>query len=132
MALVRNLVDGCLQSIDYVFAENGIILDAMGRQLQYASEAEIGIQVRTTFLHNSSHCRIEMIQKCKKNVIIKLLAEPTTQRHRGRIVKANDPNSRQVDLDFVLDLRSNGMRREQDIKLNQDNQLDDLMIKWIY
>lgn len=44
LALVRNLVDGCVQSIDYVFAENGIILDAMRRQLQYASKAEIGIQ----------------------------------------------------------------------------------------
>ncbi|XP_056169177.1 uncharacterized protein LOC115678060 isoform X1 [Syzygium oleosum] len=44
LALVRNLVDGCLQSIEYVFAENGIILDAMGRQLQYAAKAEIGIQ----------------------------------------------------------------------------------------
>ncbi|KAF3972312.1 hypothetical protein CMV_004171 [Castanea mollissima] len=44
LALVRNLVDGCLDSIKYVFAEDGIILDAIGRQLQGASKAEIGIQ----------------------------------------------------------------------------------------
>ncbi|XP_050275016.1 uncharacterized protein LOC126717379 [Quercus robur] len=44
LALVRNLVDGCLESIEYVFAEDGIILDAIGRQLQNTSKAEIGIQ----------------------------------------------------------------------------------------
>lgn len=46
LALVRNLVDGCINSVEYVFAEDGILLDAIGRQLQSASKAEIGIQVR--------------------------------------------------------------------------------------
>lgn len=44
LALVRNLVDGCINSVEYVFTEDGIILDAIGRQLQSASKAEIGIQ----------------------------------------------------------------------------------------
>ncbi|XP_018830933.1 armadillo repeat-containing protein 8 [Juglans regia] len=44
LALVRNLVDGCINSVEYAFAENDIILDAIGRQLQSASKAEIGIQ----------------------------------------------------------------------------------------
>ncbi|XP_062171766.1 uncharacterized protein LOC133877469 isoform X2 [Alnus glutinosa] len=44
LALVRNLVDGCINSVEYVFAEDGILLDAIGRQLQSASKAEIGIQ----------------------------------------------------------------------------------------
>ncbi|KAK1589044.1 hypothetical protein Q3G72_029977 [Acer saccharum] len=44
LALVRNLVDGCISSVEYVFAEDGIILDAVGRQLQSALKAEIGIQ----------------------------------------------------------------------------------------
>ena len=47
LALVRNLVDGCISSVEYVFAEDGIILDAVGRQLQSALKAEIGIQVRS-------------------------------------------------------------------------------------
>lgn len=45
LALVRNLVDGCIKSIEFVFAEDCLILEAIGRQLQSASKAEIGIQV---------------------------------------------------------------------------------------
>ncbi|XP_038678574.1 armadillo repeat-containing protein 8 isoform X1 [Tripterygium wilfordii] len=44
LALVRNLVDGCVNSVEFVFAEDGVILDAVGRQVQSASKAEIGIQ----------------------------------------------------------------------------------------
>ncbi|KAJ4825384.1 hypothetical protein Tsubulata_012539 [Turnera subulata] len=44
LGFVRNLVDGCAKSIEFIFAEDGIILDAVGRQLQSASKAEIGIQ----------------------------------------------------------------------------------------
>lgn len=47
MALVRNLIDGCVDSIEYVFAEDGIILNAIGRQLQSISRDEIGVQVRS-------------------------------------------------------------------------------------
>lgn len=50
LALVRNLVDGCINSVEYVFSENSIILDAVGRQLQSASKAEIGIQVRSMYV----------------------------------------------------------------------------------
>ena len=45
LALVRNLADGCINSIEFVFAEDGLILGAIGRQLQSASKAEIRIQV---------------------------------------------------------------------------------------
>ncbi|KAH9789820.1 armadillo repeat-containing protein 8 [Citrus sinensis] len=44
LALVRNLVDGRINSVEYIFAEDGIILDAVGRQLRIASKAEIEIQ----------------------------------------------------------------------------------------
>lgn len=44
LALVRNLVDGCINSIEYIFTEDGVILDAVGRQLRSTSKAEIGIQ----------------------------------------------------------------------------------------
>lgn len=47
LALVCNLIDGCIDSVDYVFAEESVIFDAVGRQLQSASKAEIGIQVRS-------------------------------------------------------------------------------------
>ncbi|KAL6199724.1 hypothetical protein ACLB2K_029507 [Fragaria x ananassa] len=44
LALVRNLVDGCMKSVQLAFAEDGVILDAVGRQLQGASRDEIRIQ----------------------------------------------------------------------------------------
>ncbi|OMO81686.1 Armadillo [Corchorus capsularis] len=44
LALVRNLVDGCMNSVEFVFADDGLILGAVGRQLQRASKPEIGIQ----------------------------------------------------------------------------------------
>ena len=45
LALVRNVVDGCMDCVQYAFAEDGIILDAVGRQLRKSSKTEIGIQV---------------------------------------------------------------------------------------
>ncbi|CAJ1971555.1 unnamed protein product [Sphenostylis stenocarpa] len=44
LALVRNLVDGCIDCVEYAFAEDGIILDAVGKQLQKSSKIDIGIQ----------------------------------------------------------------------------------------
>ncbi|KAK9274010.1 hypothetical protein L1049_018824 [Liquidambar formosana] len=44
LALVRNLVDGCVNFIEYVFVEDGVILHAVGRQLQSAAKVEVGIQ----------------------------------------------------------------------------------------
>uniref|UniRef100_A0A5B6ZSE1 Putative armadillo repeat-containing protein 8 n=1 Tax=Davidia involucrata TaxID=16924 RepID=A0A5B6ZSE1_DAVIN len=44
LALVRNLVDGCIDSVEHVFAEDSLILHAVGRQLQSASKAEVLIQ----------------------------------------------------------------------------------------
>ncbi|KAJ4827687.1 hypothetical protein Tsubulata_046585 [Turnera subulata] len=44
LSFVRNPVDGCAESIGFISVEDGIILDAVGRQLKCASKAEIGIQ----------------------------------------------------------------------------------------
>ncbi|CAK9164686.1 unnamed protein product [Ilex paraguariensis] len=44
LAFVRNLVDGPLDSVEYVLAEDGLLLHAIGRQLQSASKAEVLIQ----------------------------------------------------------------------------------------
>ncbi|KAI4347328.1 hypothetical protein L6164_008145 [Bauhinia variegata] len=45
LALVRNFVDGCIDSVEFSFAEDGIILDAVGRQLRKASKTEVGLQL---------------------------------------------------------------------------------------
>ncbi|KAG5138557.1 hypothetical protein JHK82_023288 [Glycine max] len=44
LALVRNFVDGCVYSVEHAFAEDSIILDAVGRQLKKSTKIEIGIQ----------------------------------------------------------------------------------------
>ena len=40
LALVRNFVDGCVYSVEHAFAEDGIILDAVGRQLKKSTKIE--------------------------------------------------------------------------------------------
>ncbi|KAL0389329.1 UNVERIFIED_CONTAM: hypothetical protein Scaly_0290000 [Sesamum calycinum] len=44
LALVRNLVDGTLNSINYVFGEDGAVLHAIARQLRSTSKVEVQIQ----------------------------------------------------------------------------------------
>lgn len=44
LGLVCNFVDGCMDCVEFAFAEDGIILDAVGRQLWKFSKMEIGIQ----------------------------------------------------------------------------------------
>jgi len=49
LGLVCNFVDGCMDCVEFAFAEDGIILDAVGRQLWKFSKMEIGVQVRNNF-----------------------------------------------------------------------------------
>ncbi|KAH0920770.1 hypothetical protein HID58_020788 [Brassica napus] len=44
LALLRNLVDGCINSIEFVFDEEGLILDTVGRQLRKSPQAQMAIQ----------------------------------------------------------------------------------------
>ncbi|OVA19408.1 Armadillo [Macleaya cordata] len=44
LALVRNLVDGCVDSIEHVFSEDGIIMNSVGRQVWNASKTEVCVQ----------------------------------------------------------------------------------------
>ncbi|XP_048497291.1 uncharacterized protein LOC104907002 isoform X1 [Beta vulgaris subsp. vulgaris] len=42
---IRNLVNGCVDSIEYVFTEEAFISQAIGRQLSIYSKSEVCIQV---------------------------------------------------------------------------------------
>ncbi|KAL5986524.1 hypothetical protein ACLOJK_014857 [Asimina triloba] len=44
MALVRNLVDGGINSIEHVFVEDGMIMNAVAKQMWSASRPEVCIQ----------------------------------------------------------------------------------------
>ncbi|XP_048497292.1 uncharacterized protein LOC104907002 isoform X2 [Beta vulgaris subsp. vulgaris] len=47
---IRNLVNGCVDSIEYVFTEEAFISQAIGRQLSIYSKSEVCIQVYNTSL----------------------------------------------------------------------------------
>jgi armadillo repeat-containing protein 8 len=49
LALVRNLVDGHVDSTNYVIGEDGMILDAISRQLNNASA--LGVCIQVAFLY---------------------------------------------------------------------------------
>ncbi|KAK9061521.1 hypothetical protein SSX86_018703 [Deinandra increscens subsp. villosa] len=54
LGLICNLVNGSVDSIEYVFAENGFLLSAIGRQLWSASKPEILIQGMYVFCNVAS------------------------------------------------------------------------------
>ncbi|XP_056849001.1 uncharacterized protein LOC130499115 [Raphanus sativus] len=41
---LRNIVDGCINSIEFVFDGDGLILDTVGRQMRKAPQAQMAIQ----------------------------------------------------------------------------------------
>lgn len=45
LGFVRNLVDGCMDSIDYIFAEDGLIINAVAKQVWRSARMEVHIQV---------------------------------------------------------------------------------------
>lgn len=49
LALACNLVDGGVDSIDLVFLEDGIIINAVAKQVWSATTTEVCIQVETLF-----------------------------------------------------------------------------------
>ncbi|XP_060216021.1 uncharacterized protein LOC132643578 isoform X2 [Lycium barbarum] len=54
LAMVRNLVDGPLDSIQHVFTEDALLLHAVGQQLQSATKAEVFIQGMYVFTNVAS------------------------------------------------------------------------------
>ncbi|XP_059665279.1 uncharacterized protein LOC132311397 isoform X2 [Cornus florida] len=89
LALVRNLVDGLIDSVEYVFAEDGLILRAVGRQLHTASKADVLIQGMYVFNNlasgNEFHKEAVMDQlftqagNCTQSIMIKFLQSNDSQ-----------------------------------------------------
>ncbi|CAA0815289.1 ARM repeat superfamily protein [Striga hermonthica] len=88
LGLVRNLVDGPLNSIEYVFGEGGLLLHAIGRQLKNTS-AEVLVQCMYTLCNlasgNEHHKEAVMSQLFPQagneteTVLIKLLQSSNSQ-----------------------------------------------------
>ncbi|CAN6454236.1 unnamed protein product [Victoria cruziana] len=86
MALVRNLVDGCIESIDLVFTEDGVIMNAMGRQLRNSSRSEVctqGMYVFSNVATGSEFHKEEVMRHllpsaaegCNPSVLIRFLQD---------------------------------------------------------
>ncbi|EPS63177.1 hypothetical protein M569_11608, partial [Genlisea aurea] len=84
LALTRNLVDGSLNSIEYVFGDDGLLLRAIGRLLRLSSTPEVLIQCMYTLSNiasgNEHHKEAVMAQlfphetgKDAENILTKLL-----------------------------------------------------------
>ena len=58
LGFVRNLVDGSIDSIGFIFTEDAIILHAVGRQLRRTSKDEVCVQVRT---QNPVYCICDLM-----------------------------------------------------------------------
>lgn len=75
LALVRNLVDGTLNSIDYVIGEDGALLQAIGKQLRSTSKAEVLIQVSifpriSVGLRNTNMIRTRLVHRFLVNNLL--------------------------------------------------------------
>ncbi|XVF47388.1 hypothetical protein PTKIN_Ptkin03bG0104900 [Pterospermum kingtungense] len=90
LALVRNLVDGCLKSIEFVFAEDGLILEAIGRQLRSASKAEIGIQGMYAL------CNVVSGNEFHKEAVMHQLFPLTDDKNQSFVIKFLQSNDNRL------------------------------------
>ncbi|XP_052187285.1 uncharacterized protein LOC127798042 [Diospyros lotus] len=101
LALARNLVDGCLDCIEYVFMEDGRILNAVGRQLQTASKAEVLVQGMYVLSNVASGSEFH-----KKAVMHQLLRQMSdgTQSIIIKVLQSNDSRLRAAAVWTVINL----------------------------
>ncbi|KAJ7959750.1 armadillo repeat-containing protein 8 [Quillaja saponaria] len=101
LALVRNLIDGCVDSVEYVMAEDALILDAVGRQLQNVSKDEIGIQGMYVFSNVASGNEFH-----KEAVMQQLLSQTDNQMHSFMIkfLRSNNSNLRTAAIWVLINI----------------------------
>ncbi|KAE8691692.1 F11M15.21 protein isoform 3 [Hibiscus syriacus] len=90
LGLIRNLVDGCISLIEFVFAEDGIILGAIVRQLQCSSKSEIGIQGMYAL------CNVASGNEFHKEAVIQQLFTQTGDKNQYFVMKFLQSNDSQL------------------------------------
>ncbi|KAM7273473.1 hypothetical protein ACFE04_028137 [Oxalis oulophora] len=102
-AFVRNLVDGCMDSIEFVFAEDSVILNAVGKQLQSTLKDEVGIQGMYVLSNVASGSEIH-----KEAIMHHLLPLAGSYRHNFTIkfLQSNDSRLRTAALWAIMNLTS--------------------------
>ncbi|XP_077214210.1 ARM repeat superfamily protein [Tasmannia lanceolata] len=122
MALVSNLVDGCIESMEHVFAEDGMIINAIARQVWIASRSEVCIQGMYVFSNiatgNEFHKEAVMHHLvppqaggCTQSVIIKFLQSTVSQLRTAAVwcvLNLTYPDSPTAS-DRVMRLRNAGI-----------------------
>ncbi|CAL0335031.1 unnamed protein product [Lupinus luteus] len=101
LALVRNFVDGCVYSVEYAFAEDGVILDAVGRQLRKFSKVEVGIQGLYVLSNIASG------NEFHKEAVMQLLfpqAESGSQSFFSQFLQSNDNQLRTAAIWVITNL----------------------------
>ncbi|XP_058072543.1 uncharacterized protein LOC131221334 [Magnolia sinica] len=122
MALVRNLVDGGIDSIEHIFAEDGIIINAVSKQVWSATKSEVCIQgmyvLSNVATGNEFHKEAVMHHLlppqaggCAPSVILRFLQDNDSQLRTAAIwciVNLTYPDSLSAS-DRVMRLRSAGV-----------------------
>ncbi|CAL0301725.1 unnamed protein product [Lupinus luteus] len=101
LALVRNFVDGCVYSVEYAFAEDGIILGAVGKQLRKSSKVEIGIQGLYVLSNIASG------NEFHKEAVMQLLFPPAdngSQSFFNQFLQSNDNHLRAAAIWVITNL----------------------------
>lgn len=80
LAFLKNLVDGQLDCIEYVFAEEGLLLQAVGRQLQSALKTEVLIQGMYVL------CNVASGVEFHKEGVMQELLQPIHSNHQPMII----------------------------------------------
>ncbi|XP_020227625.1 armadillo repeat-containing protein 8 [Cajanus cajan] len=103
LTLMRNLVDGSMDCVEYAFAGGGIILDAVGRQLQKFSKFGIGIQAMYLLVNIASG------NETHKDAIMQLLfsqAENVSHSFFSRFLRSSDNILRTAAVWIIVNLTS--------------------------
>lgn len=101
LALVRNLVDGSIHHVEYAFAEDGVIFQAVGKQLQSALNSEVWIQGMYVLSNLASGAEVH-----KESVLEILLQQPGkgTQSPLLKFLRSNDSRLRTVTVWAIINL----------------------------
>ncbi|KAK4780654.1 hypothetical protein SAY87_016760 [Trapa incisa] len=104
LAIARNLTGGSLESIQYAFAEGGIILDAVQRQLECASTVESGIQ--GIFVLSNVASGRDAHKDAVMDRLLHNMGSGSNPPYLLRFMQSNDSSLRTASLWLVVNLAS--------------------------
>ncbi|XP_010545586.1 PREDICTED: armadillo repeat-containing protein 8 [Tarenaya hassleriana] len=104
LALLRNLVDGCISSIEFVLDEDCLVLDAVGRQLRKVPQPEIAIQGMYVFTNVASGS--ELHKEAVMHQILPQEAESGSQNFVLKFLQSSEKKLRTATVWTIINLTS--------------------------